>query len=350
DPAPSEHEKNPDGSENLTGDLSLRAIHSYIPGHITVNGADMMILDPSLRGKTLSDEDMQQLSKPLDGTFDPVFRNVTIFLPPPNPPPNLFTIDLFERDSSFAKQFGTDVSFEDFMDELKDGRFDQNEKVMFYLREDIANGLMPPEGQGGDEKGSGGEIAAEATAPENATAIASVPAFVPSVNDTTASVPAAANTTTTLSSNAEIQTTQEQAVTQDSSNSGGSDKQAAAGNNNSGGGDEQGPTVDDGGNQAVDEEEEEDNGGRHLSADDNNNNNREEDDDNNNGGGDDGQHNGHHHERDNGQDSSSGNDNDDKGQHSERDSRGGGRQHDDGDNNSRGHRNGDRDFSLPKLS
>ncbi|HEX6561066.1 MAG TPA: hypothetical protein VF016_03475, partial [Nitrososphaera sp.] len=138
DPAPSEHEENPDGSENLTGDLSLRAIHSYIPGHIMVNGADMMILDPSLRGKTLSDEDMQQLSKPLDGTFDPVFRNVTIFLPPPNPPPNLFTIDLFERDSSFAKQFGTDVSFEEFMDELKDGRFNRNEQVMNYLREDIA--------------------------------------------------------------------------------------------------------------------------------------------------------------------------------------------------------------------
>jgi hypothetical protein len=149
DPAPSEHEKNPDGSENLTGDLSLRAIHSYVPGHIMVNGADTMILDPSLRGKTLSDEDMQQLSKPLDGTFDPVFRNVTIFLPPPNPPPNLFTIDLFERDSSFAKQFGTDVSFEEFMDELKDGRFNRNEQVMNYLREDIAAGLQTSSGEDG---------------------------------------------------------------------------------------------------------------------------------------------------------------------------------------------------------
>jgi hypothetical protein len=141
-PAPNPHEEKPDSTENLTGDLSLRAVHSYVPGHIMVNGVDTPILDPSLRGKTLSAKDMQQLSKPLDGTFDPVFRNVTIFLPPPNPPPNLFTIDLFERDSSFAKQFGTDVSFEEFMGELKDGRFDKDEQVMNYLREDVAAGLL----------------------------------------------------------------------------------------------------------------------------------------------------------------------------------------------------------------
>ena len=147
--APNPHDEKPDGSENLTGDLSLRAVHSYVPGHIIVNGVDMPILDPSLRGKTLSAKDMQQLSKPLDGTFDPVFRNVTIFLPPPNPPPNLFTIDLFERDSSFAKQFGTDVSFEEFMDELKDGRFNRNEQVMNYLREDIAAGLQTSSGEDG---------------------------------------------------------------------------------------------------------------------------------------------------------------------------------------------------------
>lgn len=40
--------------------------------------------------------------------------------------------------SMFATQFGTDYSFEYFMGELKDGRFDANEQVMNYLREDIA--------------------------------------------------------------------------------------------------------------------------------------------------------------------------------------------------------------------
>jgi hypothetical protein len=157
DPAPSSHEVKPDGSDNLTGDLSLRSVHSFVPGHIMVNGVDTPVLDPSLRGKTLSDDDMQQLSKPLDGTFDPVFRNVTIFIPPPSPPPNLFTIDLFQRDSTFAKQFGTDVSFEEFMNELKDGQYDENDKVMFYIREDIANALTPLDNEG-DKKTDGGSI------------------------------------------------------------------------------------------------------------------------------------------------------------------------------------------------
>jgi hypothetical protein len=144
-PAPNPHEEKPDGTENLTGDLSLRAVHSYVPGHIMVNGTDTPILDPSLRGKTLSDRDMRQLSKPLDGTFDPVFRNVTIFLPPPAPAPNAFVIDLFERDNTFATQFGTDYSFEHFMGELKDGRSDASEQVMNYLREDVAGGLQTTE-------------------------------------------------------------------------------------------------------------------------------------------------------------------------------------------------------------
>ena len=81
-PAANPHEEKPDGMENLTVDLSLRAVNLYVPGHITVNGTDMSILDPSLRRKTLSDEDMRQLSNLVDGTFDPVFRNGTICLPP----------------------------------------------------------------------------------------------------------------------------------------------------------------------------------------------------------------------------------------------------------------------------
>ncbi|MEO9363239.1 MAG: hypothetical protein ABI348_04990 [Nitrososphaera sp.] len=337
DPAPSEHEENPDGSENLTGDLSLRAIHSYVPGHIMVNGVDMMILDPSLRGKTLSDEDMQQLSKPLDGTFDPVFRNVTIFLPPPNPPPNTFTIDLFERDSSFAKQFGTDVSFEEFMDELKDGRFDQNEKVMSYLREDIANGLMPPDGEGGDEKKSGDNAAAAA---EEAAVNATAPAPATAPTNVTVSAPAAVTTAAPpLTSNLEAETSQEQVVTD--SSSGSIEEQQPAANNNSGG-DEQGSTNDGGDGNQVDEE---DNGDQHWSVDDTNGHQREHDDDS---GGDSG-HNRHDDERDNGHDRRSGDDHDDDGHHGERDSRGG-RHNDDGDNNSGSHGNDDRDFSFPRLT
>lgn len=144
-PAPNPNDQKLDGSDNLTADLALRTVHSFLPGHIKVNGKDTPILDPSLQGKILSEKDMQQLSKPLDGTFDPAFRHITIFLPPPAPPPNTFTIDLLERDSSFATQFGTDFSFEYFLNELEDGRYNSTDKVMSYIREDMAAGQLPPE-------------------------------------------------------------------------------------------------------------------------------------------------------------------------------------------------------------
>ncbi len=197
DPAPSSHEVKPDGSDNLTGDLSLRSVHSFVPGHIMVNGVDTPVLDPSLRGKTLSDQDLQQLSKPLDGTFDPVFRNVTIFIPPPNPPPNEFTIDLFERDSTFAKQFGTDVSFEEFMNELKDGQYDEGDKVMFYIREDVANALTPLDNEG-DKKT---EVSGSSLTPaaQNTTAVINT---TPAIANITPIV----NNTKVLASGAEVGT------------------------------------------------------------------------------------------------------------------------------------------------
>lgn len=271
DPAPSEHEVKPDGSDNLTGDLSLRAIHSYVPGRIMVNGVDTMVLDPSLREKTLSDEDMQQLSKPLDGTFDPVLRNVTIFLPPPNPPPNTFTIDLFEKDSSFAKQFGTDVSFEEFMNELKDGRFDTNEKVMFYLREDVANGLMPPEEEGAEdgEGDDAGGTPADETAAVNATVTSSTvaTAVAASANGTanaaTASVPVAAAPAATLASNAETGTTQGKATTVKTTEDDGGERQLPSTTDDDGGDDEQGQVAgDDGSGRSSSSNNDEDSGER----------------------------------------------------------------------------------------
>ena len=70
----------------------------------------------------------------MDGTFDPVFRNVTIFIPPNT----LSTIDLQERDSSFAQQFNTDFTFEHLLDELKDGKYDKNDDVMKIIKAEFA--------------------------------------------------------------------------------------------------------------------------------------------------------------------------------------------------------------------
>jgi hypothetical protein len=123
---------------DLTGDLALRTVHALLPGKITVDGVEMSTLDPSLHGKTLSNRDMKQLSKPLDDTFDPAFRNITVFLPPDT----IFTIDLFERDSSFAEQFDTDYTFEFFMAELADGHYDPDDTAMNIIREEIAGALL----------------------------------------------------------------------------------------------------------------------------------------------------------------------------------------------------------------
>jgi hypothetical protein len=123
---------------DLTGDLALRTVHALLPGSIMVDGKQVPILDPSLHGKTLGNADMKQLSKPLSDKFDPAFNNITVFLPPNT----TFTIDLFERDSSFAEQFDTDYTFEYFMAELADGHYDTNDTVMNIIREEIAGAML----------------------------------------------------------------------------------------------------------------------------------------------------------------------------------------------------------------
>jgi len=105
-------------ANDLDGDLALRTI-----------------LDPFIVGKTLSKKDMMQLSRPMDGTFDPAFRHITIIIPPNN----IFTIDLLERDSSFAQQFHTDFTFEHFLDELTDGKYNTNDDVMKVIKADFAS-------------------------------------------------------------------------------------------------------------------------------------------------------------------------------------------------------------------
>src|SRR2546425_7027854 len=128
-----------DESSTLTGDLALRTVHSFLPGQIMVNGTSVPVLDPSLHGMTLSDADMLQLSKPLDGTYDPAFRHIIIFVPPNN----LFTIDLLQKDSSFAQQFHTEFTLEHFLDEIRDGKFDATDDVMKVIRDDIAAAQTP---------------------------------------------------------------------------------------------------------------------------------------------------------------------------------------------------------------
>jgi len=117
--------------KTLVGDLALRSLHDLIPGKIKVNGVLISILDPSLVGQTLSEKDMKQLSSPLDGQYDAEFRDMIN-------PMNGEHVDLLERDSSFATQFGIAFTFEEFLAELEDGKYDPYDQVMRNIRAEFA--------------------------------------------------------------------------------------------------------------------------------------------------------------------------------------------------------------------
>ena len=126
------------GKATLTENLALRTIHDFLPGNIVVDKAVTPVLDASLHGKMLKKSELKQSSSKLDGQFDSEFRNIRIVIPPEVD----VTIDLLERDSSFAQQFDTVYSFEFFLDEVSDGSFDESDEVMKQIRNLFSKGLF----------------------------------------------------------------------------------------------------------------------------------------------------------------------------------------------------------------
>jgi hypothetical protein len=119
----------------LNGDLALRTLHAFLPATIKFNGQQISIFDPSLVSETLSKRELQQLSRPLDDSFDPAFRNIVIGVDANGNP---ITFDLFERDSTFAEQFNTDFTFERLMEDLGDGRYNKRDIALKLIRADFA--------------------------------------------------------------------------------------------------------------------------------------------------------------------------------------------------------------------
>jgi len=135
------------GCATMTENLALRTIHDLLPGNIIVNEVLTPVLDPSLHGMTLSEKDMAQLSAKLDNDFDDEFLDIHIIIPPDID----MTINLLELDSSFASQFNTAFTFEEFMAEIEDGFFNPEEEGMKQVRSLFAKGL-------GDDCYVGGEL------------------------------------------------------------------------------------------------------------------------------------------------------------------------------------------------
>jgi len=116
--------------------LAFRTIHDFLPGKIKFNNKFVSTLDPSLIEETLDKKELKQKSSKLDGKFDDEFRNIKICIP--NGP--CIIVDLLEADRSFGFQFGTEDSFDSFLEELEDGLYDEDDRVMIHIRTLIGKG------------------------------------------------------------------------------------------------------------------------------------------------------------------------------------------------------------------
>ena len=112
---------NPQFPNDADGDLALRTLHSFVPGHMVINGTYYSLLDPSLYLKTANAQSLQAPSKPLDGTYDPLLLNI----PEQISPTQTIMINLLDQDTIFGQQFNTDFTFPQLLNELRGGIFGQ---------------------------------------------------------------------------------------------------------------------------------------------------------------------------------------------------------------------------------
>jgi hypothetical protein len=131
--------------------LAVRSGHDLLPAKIMYDGCDfpdeqglcsLFIIDPL--GAKLSQKEQRQQSSPVDGTFDNEFLGIKFC-----PIKDVFCIevDLLEADQSFGKQFkdkDLDLdknTFDEFMQELVDGSFDETDRVSMLLDEAFSQRL-----------------------------------------------------------------------------------------------------------------------------------------------------------------------------------------------------------------
>ena len=128
-----------DGEVTNMHNLALRAGHDFLPAEIIFNGkmTSLFVIDPL--GEKLSKKEKKQPSSPVDGTFEDEFLGIDFC---PVPPDFCITIDLLEADQSFGDQFGLGAdTFDEFMKELEDGKFDKKDKVSKLLKEAFSRGI-----------------------------------------------------------------------------------------------------------------------------------------------------------------------------------------------------------------
>jgi len=133
--AAEEDEEDPDEKQN--GNVALRTLHAFLPAEVKVDGDTVSLFDPSLvERKLLSGSELKQSSRVLDDSYDEALRSI--------PVGGGQTIDLLERDQSFAEEFST-VDLDEMLCELADGHYDEGDRVMELLEEDFAAGQLVDE-------------------------------------------------------------------------------------------------------------------------------------------------------------------------------------------------------------
>jgi hypothetical protein len=122
----------------LQQNLALRTIHDYIPGKIKVDNKWISTLDINLQRMTLDEKELKQKSSKLDGKIDEEFIDATICFSPH--PSSCVEVNLLEADISFGHQFNTPEKFEDFLEQLEDGLYDEDDSVLNHIRILMARG------------------------------------------------------------------------------------------------------------------------------------------------------------------------------------------------------------------
>ena len=124
--------------------LAVRAGHDFLPAEIMFNGEMTSLFDKKLLGEKLSKKEKKQQSSPVDGEFDEAFLNIVLHCFSPNV---CITLNLLTADQSFGAQFAPthpDMdgdTFDEFMKELEDGKFDKKDKVSKLLKEAFSRGI-----------------------------------------------------------------------------------------------------------------------------------------------------------------------------------------------------------------
>lgn len=115
------------GSLDNNHNLALRSGHDFLPGVVKFNGEQVsIILIPG--GEKFSKSELKQRSSPLDGQFDDLW--------------NGFPIPLLLLDQTFGfVHTDNEFTFDEFMEETSDGRYDSNEEVTKLIIEQFAIGI-----------------------------------------------------------------------------------------------------------------------------------------------------------------------------------------------------------------